>query len=496
MDNQKQRWQSFMQKANRSSNIIIWVITAVLGSGFFMEYLKHNRSLLFTITFLIFIFATAFSSAIVNRILPYNGFMRYISCICYLVAYSLVLFTGDKYLAVIFAYPIALAYTIYADQKFIVGESILLMAINLLYIGKRVLAGYSTFLDTTQYTLQIGTLIIYLTSLVIVVNFLSKFQQEAETSLEGVGEAHAKQLAILGNLKELAGAVGDSSAKVSDVVNEMNTSSSTVEAAIEQISKGAVTTAHNIQDQTVLSSTIQDKVSIALSDSEVIKKEALDTRENVSGGLLRVKTLNENTHQVEQTATQVNQQMQMLRESLVRVHEITDTIAGISEQTNLLSLNASIEAARAGENGKGFAVVADEVGKLAEQSSESVRNIEQIILDFEKKTGESIQTFQALKVLTDEQNRLVGQTEDILHIINDSALKFEGSAHSINEKISDIYHASDKIVQTTSGISAVSQETLATTEEASRIIHEFLKNTSTAWELVNGLKVTAKQISE
>ena len=66
------------------------------------------------------------------------------------------------------------------------------------------------------------------------------------------------------------------------------------------------------------------------------------------------------------------------------VKVMAETIKGIATQTNLLALNAAIEASRAGEQGKGFAVVADEVRKLAEQSTTSISNIENIVMEIEK----------------------------------------------------------------------------------------------------------------
>jgi len=69
---------------------------------------------------------------------------------------------------------------------------------------------------------------------------------------------------------------------------------------------------------------------------------------------------------------------------VVEIREMADVIAEISDQTNLLSLNASIEAARAGDQGRGFAIVADEVGKLADESTKSVAAIQDTIQKVQK----------------------------------------------------------------------------------------------------------------
>ena len=79
-----------------------------------------------------------------------------------------------------------------------------------------------------------------------------------------------------------------------------------------------------------------------------------------------------------------------LNERSNEIHSIVGLITSISEQTSLLSLNASIEAARAGEHGKGFAIVADEVKKLAEQSKGSAEQIKSLIDYIQKETEEAV----------------------------------------------------------------------------------------------------------
>ena len=98
--------------------------------------------------------------------------------------------------------------------------------------------------------------------------------------------------------------------------------------------------------------------------------------------------------------------------SAQRIKEATALITEIAEETNLLSLSASIEAARAGEQGRGFAVVAGQIQKLAEQSNESARQIEEIITSLLDDSGKAVETMEAVKEIMDEQNANVERTND------------------------------------------------------------------------------------
>jgi len=85
-----------------------------------------------------------------------------------------------------------------------------------------------------------------------------------------------------------------------------------------------------------------------------------------------------------------------------QINEMTESIMQISSQTSLLALNASVEAARAGEAGKGFAVVASEISKLANETSDSVTSINEIVLEVNSSVDEMVQSMEGTTKFLDE----------------------------------------------------------------------------------------------
>ena len=146
--------------------------------------------------------------------------------------------------------------------------------------------------------------------------------------------------------------------------------------------------------------------------------------------------------------------------SVEEITGITDTINAISEQTNLLSLNASIEAARAGEQGKGFAVVASEVGTLAQQSTEATETIKQLIQGITKN----------IEDINNNAETCVADMEACVEGVKVANASFD-EIHSNVEK------ATEGIVDITGGIGRINDfasTNAATTEEQASSISEIL----------------------
>lgn len=192
-------------------------------------------------------------------------------------------------------------------------------------------------------------------------------------------------------------------------------------------------------------------------------------------------------------------------EALSQINNMANEILDITRQTNLLSLNASIEAARAGEAGRGFAVVASEISKLADSSSDTATNIQQICNETNASIGavqkcfdeiigflenDVANRFEEITKSSEEYNIAVESIKDIMNAIQNDMQQFSTEMKDINDQVNSIRLASKDNEVAVEDIVSKNENTNTTASVLNEILKNNQNNTSKLQNLVQEFKIS------
>ena len=182
-----------------------------------------------------------------------------------------------------------------------------------------------------------------------------------------------------------------------------------------------------------------------------------------------------------------------LGEESDKIGKIVEAIAAISDQTNLLALNAAIEAARAGEHGRGFAVVADEVRKLAEQSQSSAREISDLIGSIQEKAQDAVASMQTGVDKVRIGTEAVTGSGQAFKQIDDMVTEVAGNSHKMGEIVMTLVGSTDEITKSVENINTKSREVARESETVSAASEE---QTATMHEIADASRSLALQAQQ
>ncbi len=189
--------------------------------------------------------------------------------------------------------------------------------------------------------------------------------------------------------------------------------------------------------------------------------------------------------EVEKAAERLNN----LEEDIGNIGAIVDVIRGITEQTNLLALNAAIEAARAGEHGRGFAVVADEVRTLAARTQDSTHEIEEMVNRLQSGAKAAVNVMSEGRERTKMSVEKAGSAGEALDSITAMITKMDEMSASIAQAANEQSNVAEDINRGISNISQVAERTAEGASEATDAVEKMTLLTAQLQQAASKFKV-------
>lgn len=308
---------------------------------------------------------------------------------------------------------------------------------------------------------------------------------------------------MIKNIRELinnASRVGDMVLKDTNVISEVSkqsySSAQQVSESIETISVGAQEQANEAQTSTEVMELLAERIGSVNENVKSVLEVAREIKITSKNAGEIVNVLNEKSNTTAKMSSRIKDDINKLNDKALQISKIVDLIDGISEQTSLLSLNASIEAARAGAAGKGFGVVAEEIKHLAEQTSEATNTIGNIVEEILAEAQNTVEEVEKANAIFEEQNKSVHETAQAFKSIINSLEKITEEVNRVSEAITEINEYKSKAVDEIINISSIAQEAAASTEEVTAASEEQVAFADQLANLASELKQTVSELKE
>lgn len=451
---------------NTFALVVITVMDVLMFGGYIGDYAKGNIGLLFCLAVVVAVLGSLIANYVIYFQKKDSTIFKHVSLTGYIIVYALCVLGAHNDLVFCIAFPISVLYILYFDFAMIVRGAIAFAAINvvdMIYIAaflKHLHSGAA--LNGTSLLIQGACIVVYM---LVICNCTKISNAIHARQMDNVNEGKEQTNHLLEDVLQLAAKVRENSREASNFIQELGRDVDITTGAMEEIAEGNNNNAQNIERQTVMTGNIQSMIEDTKRMSDEMLELSRQSTQAVKDGRESVENLADNSHKTQEANRQVETSVRNFMQNVNEVQEIVSQIFSISDQTDLLALNASIESARAGEAGRGFSVVAEEIRKLAEETRVLTEKIEQIVVVLQNNADQAIQTVNNVLDTAAAGHSLINNTNSRFKEIGSSMDGLNKNVQQIYRKIEEIIDSNNVIVDSISQISAVSEEVAASTQQ-------------------------------
>lgn len=298
----------------------------------------------------------------------------------------------------------------------------------------------------------------------------------------------------IGKVKNISNRLAENVAEAAQLSRSSSDRARQITESVEELSLSATDMSENVQEihgqMLEIGNCVNDiseSVEQLYGSSEII----LQTNDEAK---MHISTIMKNSRNSVNAVDDIASQIKETNDSITEIDKAVELILAISEQTKLLSLNASIEAARAGENGRGFAVVAEEIGNLSRQSAEGAEMIKNLAKKITEESEKSVRLADEVHELILSEQESVSKTQNKYAELSDEINLSVNEIRTISEKTVHLSDYKEKVIGKVSKLNSLSGENIKNSEEVNVNITEIISEVQTVSENCEKMNLMADEL--
>jgi methyl-accepting chemotaxis protein len=287
---------------------------------------------------------------------------------------------------------------------------------------------------------------------------------------------------MISNLKEIVTQVSTAGENVAAASNQLSTISNQISSASDTTVQKSNSVATASEEMNVNMSSVASSMEQAASNIDSVATATEEMNTSIANLVEEVDKAKVSTDNAVVRAEEVSGNVRTLGQAADEIGTVTETIAAISDKTNLLALNATIEAARAGDAGKGFAVVANEIKELANQTATATADIGKKLKGIQNSTGIAVTGVEEIA-------EIINSINEVVLVVRETMESQKGATQEITENIS----------QVSLGIKEINQNVTQTSQASGEVASDMTNVNESANEVSNSsaqLNQSAEELSK
>lgn len=301
---------------------------------------------------------------------------------------------------------------------------------------------------------------------------------------------------IIGNVKGVSQKLVADIGEVTELSDNSAGRAKHITSSMDRMSASSAKMDENVQDINLQMHEIESCVNDISESVEHLYRHSENLLQTNSEATKSMELIMESSERSVDAVTDISQQINETNTSINEIDKAVELIIAISEQTNLLSLNASIEAARAGESGKGFAVVAEEIRKLSEQSAEGAEMIKTLSKTIGEKSAKSVELVGNLRERINEEQKSVTSTKETFEKHSTDIKRSVNEIESIAGKTEYLTNYKNNVIDNVQALGGISEETASSSQEVSANIEQIINGVEEVNEHCEKMNSMAFELQE